>query len=146
MPPGAFEAPDGSTIPMHGGDNETLGDFCKIGIVTVSDRASQGRYRDISGLCILEVRLRTHPYQAHNKSLQYSPLMYLVYLSCYRPSDLCVRCPTSAHNAPTGTRYFLCSTVLLHAPRHDPSAISNCMLPILQRLRGGAGCVLRRHD
>lgn len=55
MPPGAFEAPDGSTIPMHGGDNETLGDFCKIGIVTVSDRASEGRYKDISGLCILEV-------------------------------------------------------------------------------------------
>ena len=41
---------------MHGGDNETLGDFAKIGIITVSDRASEGRYRDISGLCILEVR------------------------------------------------------------------------------------------
>lgn len=39
---------------MHGGDNETLGDFCKFGIVTVSDRASAGRYKDISGLCILE--------------------------------------------------------------------------------------------
>lgn len=57
MPPGALEAPDGSTIPMHGGDNETLGDFAKMGIITVSDRASEGRYRDISGLCILEVRI-----------------------------------------------------------------------------------------
>lgn len=53
-----MEAPDGSTIPMHGGTNETLGDFCKIGIITVSDRASAGKYKDISGLAILEVRIR----------------------------------------------------------------------------------------
>eukprot|EP00210_Caulerpa_lentillifera_P009498 g9058.t1 len=38
----------------HGGDASSIGDFAKLGVVTVSDRASSGEYTDISGPYILQ--------------------------------------------------------------------------------------------
>lgn len=41
-------------LPLEGGSDEgSVGDFCRFGIVTVSDRASAGIYEDESGPAIL---------------------------------------------------------------------------------------------
>lgn len=39
---------------LKGGSKQSVGDFAKFGIVTVSDRASSGTYEDLSGPAILE--------------------------------------------------------------------------------------------
>ena len=38
---------------LEGGSDDSLGDFARFGVVTVSDRASQGVYDDLSGPAIL---------------------------------------------------------------------------------------------
>lgn len=40
-------------LKLEGGAEESLGDFARLGIVTISDRASQGVYEDLSGPAIL---------------------------------------------------------------------------------------------
>jgi molybdopterin adenylyltransferase len=42
------------TVVLKGGSEESVGDFAKFGIVTVSDRASAGVYDDQSGPAILQ--------------------------------------------------------------------------------------------
>ncbi|GAB4823991.1 hypothetical protein N2152v2_011037 [Parachlorella kessleri] len=39
---------------LQGGSEESLGDFARFGVLTVSDRASQGVYDDLSGPAILQ--------------------------------------------------------------------------------------------
>lgn len=39
---------------LSGGTSESIGDHIKIGVVTVSDRASAGVYEDLSGPAILK--------------------------------------------------------------------------------------------
>ena len=46
---------NGSELPLHGGSKESIGDHCRIGVVTVSDRASEGAYQDKSGPAIVQV-------------------------------------------------------------------------------------------
>jgi hypothetical protein len=41
--------------PMRGGNADSIGDHCTIGILTVSDRASAGKYEDKGGPEILKV-------------------------------------------------------------------------------------------
>lgn len=41
-------------LALEGGSADSLGDFAKFGIVTVSDRASTGVYEDASGPAILQ--------------------------------------------------------------------------------------------
>lgn len=41
-------------VALEGGSDDSLGDFAKFGIVTVSDRASAGVYDDASGPAILQ--------------------------------------------------------------------------------------------
>ena len=41
-------------LVLEGGSAESVGDFAKFGIVTVSDRASTGIYDDLSGPAILQ--------------------------------------------------------------------------------------------
>ena len=41
-------------LVLEGGSDDSVGDFCKFGIVTVSDRASTGVYDDLSGPAILQ--------------------------------------------------------------------------------------------
>lgn len=41
-------------VALKGGSDESVGDFAKFGIVTVSDRASTGVYDDLSGPAILQ--------------------------------------------------------------------------------------------
>ncbi|KAF5837657.1 MoaB/Mog domain-containing protein [Dunaliella salina] len=43
-----------SSLPHSGGSGQSVGDACKIGVVTVSDRASTGVYEDQSGPAILQ--------------------------------------------------------------------------------------------
>lgn len=38
---------------FEGGSDDSLGDFARFGVVTVSDRASTGVYEDLSGPAIL---------------------------------------------------------------------------------------------
>lgn len=40
--------------PMAGGSADSLGEPAKFGVLTISDRASSGVYRDLSGPAILE--------------------------------------------------------------------------------------------
>ena len=42
-------------VPNKGGSADSIGDHAKVGIVTVSDRASAGKYDDKSGPAILQV-------------------------------------------------------------------------------------------
>lgn len=42
-------------VPDKGGKVDSIGDHAKLGIVTVSDRASAGKYDDKSGPAILQV-------------------------------------------------------------------------------------------
>eukprot|EP00951_Prasinocladus_malaysianus_P014123 scaffold107436_cov45-Prasinocladus_malaysianus.AAC.2 len=44
---------DGSSAPRSGGSVDSIGDFARFGVVTVSDRASAGVYDDVSGPAIL---------------------------------------------------------------------------------------------
>ncbi len=46
-----MNAPTPSTT---GGDADSVGDFCRFGVVTVSDRASLGHYEDESGPAIVQ--------------------------------------------------------------------------------------------
>ena len=39
---------------LEGGSDDSVGDLCRFGIVTVSDRASTGVYDDLSGPAILQ--------------------------------------------------------------------------------------------
>lgn len=41
------------TPTLSGGNKESIGDHVKLGVVTVSDRASAGIYDDLSGPAIL---------------------------------------------------------------------------------------------
>ena len=41
-------------LPLEGGSEDSLGDYARFGIVTVSDRASGGVYEDQSGPAILQ--------------------------------------------------------------------------------------------
>ena len=41
-------------VPLSGGTEISIGDACKYGIVTVSDRASRGEYVDDGGPSILQ--------------------------------------------------------------------------------------------
>lgn len=41
--------------PLHqGGSASSIGDFARFGVVTVSDRASDGRYEDLSGPAVVQ--------------------------------------------------------------------------------------------
>ena len=40
-------------VPKKGGRQESIGDFARLGVLTVSDRASHGVYDDLSGPAIL---------------------------------------------------------------------------------------------
>lgn len=41
--------------PTHqGGSGSSIGDFARFGVVTVSDRASDGRYEDLSGPAVVQ--------------------------------------------------------------------------------------------
>uniref|UniRef100_A0A7S0RIF1 molybdopterin molybdotransferase n=1 Tax=Chlamydomonas leiostraca TaxID=1034604 RepID=A0A7S0RIF1_9CHLO len=42
-----------ANAPMQGGSDDSIGDFAKFGVITVSDRASTGVYEDLSGPAIL---------------------------------------------------------------------------------------------
>jgi molybdopterin adenylyltransferase len=42
------------TISLTGGSSDSIGDPAKFGVVTVSDRASQGIYDDESGPAIIQ--------------------------------------------------------------------------------------------
>ncbi len=43
------------TTPVAaGGNTDSAGDFCRFGVITVSDRASRGLYRDESGPAIIQ--------------------------------------------------------------------------------------------
>ena len=42
------------SAPLTGGDPDTQADHVRLGVVTVSDRASAGIYDDLSGPAILE--------------------------------------------------------------------------------------------
>lgn len=48
------QAADVCGLPLEGGSEDSLGDFARFGIVTVSDRASGGVYEDQSGPAILQ--------------------------------------------------------------------------------------------
>ena len=39
--------------PLQGGRNVSMGDFARLGVLTVSDRASLGVYADLSGPAVL---------------------------------------------------------------------------------------------
>lgn len=39
--------------PLSGGDLDSVGDPCVLGVLTVSDRASRGAYEDLGGPAIL---------------------------------------------------------------------------------------------
>ena len=39
---------------LEGGSADSVGDFARLGVVTVSDRASSGVYEDLSGPAILQ--------------------------------------------------------------------------------------------
>jgi molybdopterin adenylyltransferase len=41
-------------LVLEGGSDDSVGDLCRFGIVTVSDRASTGVYDDLSGPAILQ--------------------------------------------------------------------------------------------
>ena len=43
-----------TSVALQGGCDDSVGDFCKFGVVTVSDRASTGIYDDLSGPAILQ--------------------------------------------------------------------------------------------
>ena len=43
-----------TSVALQGGCDDSVGDFCKFGVVTVSDRASTGFYDDLSGPAILQ--------------------------------------------------------------------------------------------
>ena len=45
---------DRSPGPLEGGSDLSSGDFCIFGVLTVSDRASAGIYKDESGPAILK--------------------------------------------------------------------------------------------
>jgi molybdopterin adenylyltransferase len=45
---------DPSPGPLEGGSDLSSGDFCIFGVLTVSDRASAGIYKDESGPAILK--------------------------------------------------------------------------------------------
>jgi hypothetical protein len=49
---------NGNEIPLHGGCEDSIGDHCRIGVVTISDRASAGVYEDKSGPAIVQVCAR----------------------------------------------------------------------------------------
>jgi len=42
------------SIALNGGSSDSIGDHAKFGVVTVSDRASQGIYADESGPAIIQ--------------------------------------------------------------------------------------------
>jgi hypothetical protein len=42
-----------ANAPMQGGSDDSIGDFAKFGVLTISDRASTGVYEDLSGPAIL---------------------------------------------------------------------------------------------
>ena len=50
-----------------GGTTDSIGDPCKLGVLTVSDRASSGVYEDLSGPAILKFfhDAIQSPWQAH---------------------------------------------------------------------------------
>lgn len=50
-----MRGPDGTQIALQGGSIDSIGDHCRIGVVTVSDRASAGTYEDKSGPAIVQV-------------------------------------------------------------------------------------------
>jgi hypothetical protein len=43
----------GASVPLQGGSDESVGDLATFGVLTVSDRASQGIYEDQGGPAIL---------------------------------------------------------------------------------------------
>lgn len=38
----------------QGGNRDSIGDFARFGVVTVSDRASDGTYEDLSGPAVVQ--------------------------------------------------------------------------------------------
>lgn len=54
LPMSQRPAADVCGLPLEGGSEDSLGDFARFGIVTVSDRASGGVYEDQSGPAILQ--------------------------------------------------------------------------------------------
>lgn len=54
LPMSQQQAADVCGLPLEGGSEDSLGDFARFGIVTVSDRASGGVYEDQSGPAILQ--------------------------------------------------------------------------------------------
>ena len=44
----------GPKLKLEGGSSDSVGDFARLGVVTVSDRASSGTYEDLSGPAILQ--------------------------------------------------------------------------------------------
>ena len=42
-----------TSVPLQGGSDESIGDLATFGVLTISDRASAGIYKDESGPAIL---------------------------------------------------------------------------------------------
>ena len=90
-------------LVLEGGSAESVGDFAKFGIVTVSDRASTGIYDDLSGPAILQffheaIKSRCHPPPRRHRLPAAPPVAHLLAIEACAGGRLCTASsPTSGH-------------------------------------------------